>query len=375
MSKIKVCILQNGFGHGGTDTFVINLCRGIDREKFDVSVVNPCNDPEKNILEDEISKLGIPVIHTAGFEFPINLLKHCWQLYKYLKKNKIDTFHTNIDLFNGPQLFVAWLAGVENRICHSHNGAQPRAVVFGLSPSIKIYQRIMRWLCKTFANKYTGCSVIAMDFLFPNGIWKQHNVPAIISNGIDLKKYTSSIDVALKRQELGLSAPKHIVTVGRFVSQKNPLYLSKVFFELSKIRSDVDLIWVGSGDLQSECRSYFTINKILNRVHFFEKRDDVADILKCCDVFLMPSLFEGLPIALIEAQAAHLQCLVSDTISSEVNCGLCQFMSINLAPEDWAKSLNKMLDTSDLLLNKDVLNEYSTENMVHQIQVVFTPHK
>lgn len=370
--KKKVCILQNGLARGGTDTFVVNLCRGLDKQKFDIIVVNPSLKPESLIREAEVLAEGCKILRTsplAGFK---SKLKHFCRLYRILKDEKVDIFHTNVDLFNGPQLFVAWLAGVPMRICHSHNGNQQKALVQGQTMMIRIYQRVMRWMCWIFSNRRLGCSEIAMEFLFQGHNWKHDKYPIVINNGIDLEVYRKQIDIEAKKKDLGLTAKYNIVTVGRIIPQKNPLFIANSFVELCKLRDDCDFVWVGDGPLKMECEDIFRKNGVLNRVHFLGQRADVNEILQCCNLFFMPSSFEGLGIVIIEAQAAGLSCLVSTEVPQEANCGACLYKSLDDTIENWADTMLRILDEKIKLgVDEPKIEQFSVAHMVSQMEQVF----
>lgn len=372
MSKIKVCILQNGLARGGTDTFVVNLCRGIDKERFELTIVNPATSEHCLVREPEIIAEGWEIVRTSPLNGLWSKLKHFWKLFWILKKGKFDVFHTNVDLFNGPQLFIAWLAGVPMRICHSHNTNQQKALVQGNTMSVRIYQGLMRWMCWTFSNRRIGCSEMAMDFLFKGKDWKQNLYPIVINNGIDISLYRKKIDVEGKKQELGITAKYNITAVGKIAPQKNPIFIAKSFVELCKLRDDCDLVWVGDGNLRTECEEIFMQNGVQNRVHFFGQRSDVNEILQCCNLFFMPSSFEGLGIVIIEAQAAGLPCLVSTEVPQEANCGGCFYKSLNDSKADWASAMSDLLDKKiELKVKETDMQKFSINYMVEQMQQVF----
>lgn len=370
--KRKICILQNGLARGGTDTFVVNLCRGLDKDKFEVIVVNPSLKSESLIREPEIIAEGCRILRTSPLTSISSKLKHFWRLYKILKKEKVDIFHTNVDLFNGPQLFIAWLAGVPMRICHSHNGNQQKALMQGQKMSIRLYQSIMRWMCWTFSNRRLGCSEVAMEFLYLGHDWNHDKYPIVINNGIDLDIYRKQIDIEAKKKELGLTAKYNIVTVGRIIPQKNPIFIANTFVQLCKLRNDCDFVWVGDGNLRTECEEIFKQNGILNRVHFLGQHADVNEILQCCNLFFMPSSFEGLGIVIIEAQAAGLPCLVSTEVPLEANCGGCLYKSLDDNRADWNSAMSDLLDKKiKLEINENALQKFSINYMVEQMQQVF----
>lgn len=371
--RIKVCILQNGLARGGTDTFVVNLCKGLNSNKYDITVINPSNKKESLVREPEVLQTGARIIHTSPLNRGlISKIRHLVMLYQILKKEKYDVFQTNIDLFNGPQLFVAWLAGVPVRCCHSHNSMQQRALVSGMTFSIRVYQYIMKWMCWTFSNRRLGCSEAAMDFLFTGKKWWQSKYPVIISNGIDIKNFRMPIDVNKKKEEIGIKAKYNIVTIGRIIPQKNPIFIVEVFSELCKTRNDVDLVWIGIGDKENKCREILKSNGVLGRVHFLGSRTDVNEILPCCDLFFLPSAFEGLGIVVIEAQAAGLKCLVSDVVPRETNCGIVNYLSLSCSKQEWVQTISDMLDGKcSLVLDEDRIQKYSIQFMAEQMEKVF----
>lgn len=372
MKKVKVCILQNGLSRGGTDTFVVNLCRGLDKNRYDITVVNPSVKPESSVREPEVLAIGAKIIHTNPLTGLRSKLKHLRMLFRLLKQGKYDVFHTNIDLFNGPQLLMAWLAGVPVRCCHSHNTMQQKSIIQGMTLSIRIYQALMKWMCWTFSNRRVGCSEDALDFLFAGKDWHQDKYPAVINNGIEINRFRIAIDVAKKKNEFNLRAKYHIVTVGRIIPQKNPTFISLVFSELCRLRNDVDLVWVGVGALQTECERILKMNNCLDKTHFLGSRNDVNEILPCCDLFFMPSTFEGLGIVIIEAQAAGLQCLVSDVVPKEANCGGVLYKSLNENIKSWAMTLSDMLDKKiKLTINEEQVQGFSVQHMVEQMEKVF----
>lgn len=369
----KICILQNGLAKGGTDTFVVNLCRGLAHYKCNITVVNPSETYESKVREPDVLATGAKIIHTSplynGFR---SKLRHLKMLYYILKKGRYDVFQTNIDLFNGPNLFVAWLAGIPVRCCHSHNGMQQRTVTQGMTLTIKIYQWLMRWMCWHFANRHSGCSDIANNFLYKGHNWDIDSYPTIINNGIDIDHFTRHIDIKSKKKELGLTKKYHILTVGRIIPQKNPLFIAETISELCLVNKDVDFVWVSDGPLRVECEKVFRINGVLDRVHFLGFRDDIAEIMKCIDLFYMPSIFEGLPLVLIEAQASGLPCLVSDSITQQANCGLIHYLSLSVGQDVWVNTMNQIMRNEiKLKIDHNKLYLFSIKRMVEQMQQVF----
>ena len=367
----KICILQNGMYFGGTDVFVLNLVRGLIRDGYEVLVILSLDEDKVTPKERELLELGARIVKTSALEEVKSKINHLRKLYRILKEEKPDVFQTNIDLFNGPNLLVSWLAKVPIRECHSHNSQQDRELSQGRTFAIRIYQRIMRWMCWKFSNRRCGCSNDAMNFLFGNK-WKNEKHSRIIHNGIVLLKFQPQKNILEKRKELDLKKRYNICTVGRISYQKNPLFIVDVLNELFKIRNDCDFLWIGSGDLESQVHERISKYGISDRIHFLGNRDDVFAILPSMDVFFLPSNFEGLGIVLIEAQAAGLPCVASNVVPKEANCGSIMYISLDEQVAVWAKKLSDVLDKKiELNVNQEKIDKYSIENMVKEMEEVF----
>lgn len=357
---------------GGTDTFVVNLVKGLDKNKYDITVVLSICDEWLAERENEVLNAGAKTVRTWGVTGKglKGRVKHLIRLYKYLRKEKPDVFQTNIDLFNGPNLFVAWMAGVPIRICHSHNSMQEREVAGGKNILVSIYQVSMRWMCWTFSNRRAGCSEAALDFLFKDK-WKTDPKAIVVNNGIDLASFRTGVDRRKKEKEIGASKRYHILTVGRISAQKNPIYIINIFNELCKIRDDCDLVWAGIGEMENQVQKIALENGILDKVHLLGIRDDVNELMQSSDLLLFPSVFEGLGIVVVEAQAAGLPCIISDTIPPMVQCGGCEFLSIKESEKYWAEKISKQLDCGTIKIDEKKLKNYSIDHMVEQMESLF----
>ena len=368
--KKKICILQNGLAWGGTDTFVLNLCRGIDKEKYDITVVNPSSI--KIQKEDELKRLGITVIHTHPLEGFKGRCKHFYKLYKILRNGKYDIFQTNIDLFNGPNLLIAWMVRIPIRVCHSHNSLQGKELREGRSWPVRIYQSLTRWMCWNFSNRRVGCSEEANNFLFKGKNWKDANFPTVIFNGIELSKFRVPFDKAKFKTDNGVLAQQNIITIGHLVSQKNPLFIAQLFADFCKINVDCNLIWVGDGHLKGKVLEILKSNRIENRVLFLSNRNDIPQLLQISDVFILPSNFEGLGIVAIEAQAAGLPVLLSDKVPGLADCGNASFLPIDKGTVIWIEKIEESLtNTIRHGVSTEKLNRFGIENMVNQMTQLF----
>lgn len=363
----RLCILQNGFIRGGSERFVINLCRGLqDIGGYDITVVNPATTPLLQVLEPQVLATGVRILHTHTLDSPIGKIKHFWRLYKILRHGRFDIFQCNIDFFNGINLLIAWIACVPIRCCHSHATMQERETLEGRTLKLRLYQGLMRRLCWHFANRHLGCSNEANDNLYKGHPWRKQPYPSVIFNGIDIEAYRTR-----RASSKGSSGSKKILFVGRTEPQKNPFFIIEIMKQLLSIRHDVQLLWVGEGSL---------IDKVKQRaqefgpaVRFLGWRDDVADIMQQADLLLMPSFFEGLSVTFIEAQAANLPCLVSDATTPQAQCGLIKYLSLKEPATVWAQTASNILDGKENLhLDPNKINKFSIQNLTSQMVQAFT---
>lgn len=414
----RIAILQNGLIRGGTERFVINLCRGLleQQSKYEITVVNPSLIAEQQVLEPEVLATGARIEHTTTIVGIGGRLKHLWMLYKLLRRGHYDVFHTNLDLFNGPNLLIAWLARVPIRICHAHASMQETEIRGGRTIAIRVYQHLMRWMCWTFANRHIGCSDEANDFLYQGHDWRKANYPTVIYNGIDLDKYrrdkssngsmqqgcessslsnlnsealnplnglqsiepfkhSEALEQAKPLNPASAFEPIYILAIGRFVTQKNPYFIMDIMEHLQEMQPNIKLLWVGGGELYKDIESEIYDRKIDN-ITLLGWRDDIPALMQRSKLLLMPSLFEGLSITLIEAQAAGLPCLVSDTVTKQAQCGLIKYKSLEDGAESWAQeiiSLLELLEPSEAfepLELSEALSHFSIEYMAKQFEQV-----
>jgi glycosyltransferase involved in cell wall biosynthesis len=268
-----------------------------------------------------------------------------------------------MDLLNGMNCFVAWVAGVPVRISHSHTSASQYEKKTGRHFVSRLYRGCMKLLGWVFSNRKCGCSDVAMDYLFGTG-WKGQKNTAVINNGVDLSRFRCSAEKASDR--------KHIVSVGRLCEAKNPLFALEVMDALRRLRTDFVYEWIGDGELRKQMEEAIAEKGLQDHVRLLGVRNDIEKLLPARDLFFMPSLFEGLPVSLIEAQSAGLACLISDTITREVNCGACAFHPLEAPAADWAKALSDILDGKHTLAaDPEKLRKFDISYTIEQLEQVY----
>lgn len=362
--KKRICILSHGLGSNGIDIFVGSVATGLDQSKWDIRLILAVDeDGSLQAREPEVLAAGIPIFRTCDLVSLRRILLHERKLYRYLKQHRPEVFHSNMDLLNGLNCAVAWAAGVPVRVSHSHTTASQYEQRTGRHATARLYRGCMKLLGRMFANRKCGCSENAMTYLFGRN-WNSLPNTRIIHNGIDLSRFSA-----------GPSAhgpEKRIISVGRLCEAKNPLFALEVMAQLRKLRRDFVYEWVGGGALREQVEAAIRERGQEDYVKLLGERRDIEMLLPTRDLFFLPSLFEGLSIALIEAQAAGLPCVGSDRISEVANCGSCLFLPLEAPATHWAREISRILDGNHTLrTDPEQLRKFDISCTIHQLEQVY----
>lgn len=317
---------------GGIENFLMNLYRNIDKDKiqFDFLILN--NEP--NIFEEEIEELGGKVFKIESVK-KVGYLKFIKNLKKFFKeKTGYKTIHSHYNIMNGIILYTSLNSTANIRISHSHS----TNTGFSLLKNIFLY--FSRFLLEKSKAKKFACSRAA-------GIWLygKNSSFNIIYNGIDASRYKySDVIRENKREELQLSKKDIIVGhIGSFRKVKNHDFIIEIFSELYKKNENYKLILVGDGELKKEIEEKVDNQEFKKNVIFLGIRKDVTELLQLFDIFLFPSLYEGLPVSLVETQASGLKCFISENITREIDLGLglVEFISLKKNALEWANIIEE----------------------------------
>ena len=367
IKKVRVLEISHGLAPGGIEAFLLNVFDNIDKEKIELDFAVACQG--KQYHEQYILDNGGKVYHTADLNGPRNIIKHFFRLIRLLKKEgPFDVVHTHIDFFNGINLLAAFIAGVPIRIAHSHNTNSAHARTVGVSRSIKIYRKFMRILINTFSTLNVGCSSEANIYMYgEKNIKKKGN--NVIFNGIDLEKFSQK-DIFIKDLDIDKSKI-NFVTVGRMCEQKNSIFIVKVINEINKLRNDIHLYWLGKGPDEEKVINLIESYKLNDVITLLGNRKDVGDILSNMDYMIFPSKWEGLPVTLVEAQAAGLSCFISDKITKEADLGLLNVISLQENEFKWAEHINKFINEDKKDFSKANLEKFNIKNVSKQIDKIY----
>lgn len=323
---LRVLHVVTYMGRGGLETMLMNYYRNIDRNRlqFDFLVHREFEAD----YDQEIISLGGRIYRLPKLNpFSLDYCKKIDEFFANHKEYKI--VHSHLDCMAGIPLKYAKKHGVPIRIAHAHNSNQTKDKKYLLKLMYK------KNICK-YADILYACGYDAGKWMFGTDNF------SILNNAIDSKRYSYNAENRKKiRKELKIPLDALVVGhVGRFSPQKNHEYLIQIFFETQKKKDNIFLLLVGDGELREEISKKVKIMGISNKVVFAGIRDDVEDVLQAMDIFLFPSIYEGLPVSIIEAQAAGLPCLISDKVPIDCKITDCvQQIALNADIEKWVKAL------------------------------------
>lgn len=330
---IRVLHVLQRMEAGGSQAFLMNMYRNIDRNKlqFDFLV----EYAEKQFYDDEIEALGGKV-YRSTFREDKNLPKFMRFLRDFFEQHRdYSIVHCHAFTIGYFVLKEAARAGVTVRIAHSHNN--------NTSNFMKPLKIGMRALFPVHANKLMACSDEAGRFLFGEREF------TVVKNAIDVGKFAFDEAVRLEvRGELGLDGSLVIGNVGRLHQQKNQAFLLDVFKEVRELRPDARLLLVGNGPLRDELLAKAESIGVPNRMTLLSNRSDMDRLYQAMDVFVLPSLYEGLGIVAIEAQSAGLPTICSDGVAEDADVSpLFSRVALEESPKVWAEAIVRAAGTRD----------------------------
>jgi glycosyltransferase EpsF len=347
---IRVLHIIEKMDRGGAETLIMNLYREIDKKNVQFDFV--VHETESGHFDKEIISLG-GKIYPLPKPSSIGMKEYQLALSELLQKNgPFHAVHSHIHYFSGVIMKVAKKQNVPVRIAHSHTSAD-----FKKESIVRtLYKGYMRNLILANATLLFYCSDKAGKALLGNKFINDKR-SVFIPNSVNLELFINGYeqDKHTLRKTLNIPTDKQIVGhVGSFTKPKNHVFLIKIFQQLLKESDNYHLVLVGGGPLRRETEELVKEYKIERHVTFYGVTDDVPSVIQSFDMVLFPSLFEGLPTVIVEAQAAGVPIVMSENITDEVNMDLGILAKVNLdeSTEIWVKQIR-----NTLLLNKPSVEE------------------
>ena len=361
---IRVAQIIGKWLGGGVESVVMNYYRHIDRSK--IQFVFICDEDSTNIPYEEREKLGGKVILIPPYQ---KVFKYHKELKKILKEGNYKIVHSHINTLSVFSLFAAKCAGVPVRIAHSHSTTNKQ------EKKKNLVKQVLRPFSKVFATDYMACTEHAGRWLFGNKEYDNGNV-YLLNNAIDLDKFKYDEKLRKeKRKELNIKEDTLVIGhVGRFVEQKNHRFLIDIFNEVHKQNKNSILLLIGQGPLMEEMKEKVDSLGISDSVKFLSQREDVSELYNAMDLFLFPSLYEGLGMVLIEAQANGLPCVASTEVPAIAKVTeKLTFMNLESGVEIWIKAIFSYLkdvNRKNIILN-DELKKYDIKSESYKLEEIY----
>lgn len=350
----KILIGYLGLGKtSGIDKYLLNFAKKIENKNIQIDFLTRYYDKE---FKEELNKMGYNV-------YVVSRNRHFIKQYKEMKnilKNNYDVAYFNIsETYNCIGLIAAKKAKVKKIISHSHNS--------DIASNNKIIKKIKVFLNYLFkpvvsncANNYLACSDLAAKWLYTKQIYKNEKYN-IIYNSIDFNKFCFKPKIRKDiRRKLNIDDNYVLGFVGRFNYQKNTKFLVDVLFETLKQKNNTILLCIGDGEELERFKNYAKEKNVYDKVVFAGSVNNVYDYYQAFDVFILPSLYEGLPIVGVEAQINGCPSIFSDRITKHVLIGKNSYREKINDAKAWADRIISIKDRNNILL--DVAKNYDLNN-------------
>lgn len=370
--KIKILMAVNSLGIGGNVIFVMNFFRHINKDKFQVDFL--IYDDTKMNFYDEVISAGskVHIISSNKTNRILNLISQMKQVKKLLKTEHYDIVHSNSCSFLG--IFRAAIPAsltktkVTKVLSHSHNPGMPKYTMID-----NIIRALFRIFLSNIVDIGLSCSDVAGSSKYTKNFIKSEKY-AIIRNAIDTSKYKfddkKRIDI---RNKYNLNDKVVIGNVGRLSEQKNQKFLIDVFNEINKFNRNYCLLIIGGGELEQQLKQQVNDLNLNDSVIFIGSINNAQDYYSAMDVFVMTSIYEGLPFTAVEAQINGLKCMFSDNISKMTDIlEEAKFLSLNASKEEWA---NCIISASENRIQpeklKQITYDFDLKNEVKRLEKIY----
>lgn len=335
---------------GGVEAVIMNYYRHIDRNKFQFDFI--CDNDSTNIPYEEIESLGGRVYLIPPYQ---KVFAYQKELNKLLKENNYKIIHSHINTLSVFPLHAAKKAGVPVRIAHSHSTTNKKEW------KKNILKQVLRPFSKLYATNYMCCSELAGRWLFGNKAYNEGKV-YLLNNAIDINKFKYNENTRNKiRKQYNIKDNTLVIGhIGRFVKQKNHEYLIDIFNEVHKQNKNSILLLAGQGPLLESIKDKVNNLNLSNNVIFLGQVNNSNEIYQAMDVFVLPSLYEGLPVVGVEAQSSGLLCILSTSMTKETKVlDSTIFIDLDKNAEYWS---NTILENLKNYKRSDTTEEITDNN-------------
>ena len=323
----RVIHIVGAMAPGGFENFIMNIYRKMDRSKIQFDFI--VHKKKDNAYDDEIESLGGRLFYVT--RKGKNPIKNFLEIRKVIKENKESIVCRHSDsAFTVVDLLAARLGGAKKVIMHSHSTT---------TGNVKIHKFFRAWMGVVPTHRF-ACSKAAGKWMFGNLDY------TFVPNAIDTSQYLYHADIRESmRKEWNVEDKNVYGHVGNFVYAKNHLFLLDVFKQITLKDEKAILFLIGEGELREEIEAKIQELGLKDKVVLTGRRKDVINFLQMFDLFFFPSVYEGLPVSMVEAQCSGLKCLISDSITEEIMLTDCvKRKSLQDSVVSWADTAMEMLE-------------------------------
>lgn len=352
MGKIRVLIITGTMEVGGIENQMMHLLRNADKDKFQLDFTSTLPNA---YYKEEIESLGgkyiqIPYMGSHVFHY-------CRTLYHLMKYGEYDIVHSQELFHSGIVLLVAKAAGVKCRLAHAHNWRDDDGINTKRNFVRTVYNIIMRVLINHFSTVQIACSTWAGRFLYGNKTLQKETY-RLVFNSVDTSRFLDNFE----KREVGEFCEDgwiNVLNVARVTTVKNQKFLIRIAEELRKRKRKIRILCAGNGDEDYERQVYELVEEknLEEYILLLGVREDVDVLMRKSRAFILPSKYEGMPLVMIEAQAAGLPCISAETYSPEVDfgVGLIDWLSLSDDVSIWVDAVEKAV-TKERIEKKVVEN-------------------
>lgn len=343
---IRVAQIMGKLWAGGVEMVVFNYYRAIDKSKVQFDFYYDADstvEPPQELIDMGARFYKIPPYQ--------KLPSYLRTLRRYFEDNNYQIVHSHINTLSVFPLFVAWSCGIPTRIAHNHS------VPGGNEVKRNLLKYFLRLFAKVFSTEYFACSEKAGQWMFGNGVIADEHF-RIIRNAINFNRFSNNFsDRELRKLIAGRKVVGH---VGRFTYAKNHDFLLDVFKMANETEPNTILLLVGDGELHDHILEKILEYKLKDKVFLIGKTDKPELYYPLMDVFVFPSVFEGVPLTVVEAQLSGVPVIVSEAVTEEIDISN-GFHKIKLSDgkKVWCKKILELLDSPKNIVLNDRCNEYN----------------
>lgn len=325
---IKVAYILGKLHSGGKKNLVMEYYRHMDTSKVRIDFI--CDSDSNSIPEEEILALGGKVYRVIPYE---HIFQNMREMREIFQKERYDVVHAWDSMMNLFPLVEAKKAGIKVRISESLSMANRHEKKTFIKYALRPFSKVA-------ANYYMACGVDCGVFQFGRSAYEKGKI-AIFKTVIDTEANAYDSDLRnITRQKFGWE-DKHVYGfIGRYMPQKNPVFIVEIFNEIQKIDPKAHLVLIGFGGLEQVMMDKVAEFGVTDKVQNLGRREDIKQFYNAFDCFLLPSLYEGLPVVGLESQSCGLPIFFSTEITPEAKaCEMAHYISLKTPTKEWAKEI------------------------------------